>query len=73
MNDWNNLSNTDKEYGARQYDKFSYIHFKINYDKNEQKYIYFLDDECYGNNTANTVYDDSTATLTLNLYEAKMV
>lgn len=73
LNDWNNLSNTDKEYGARQYDKFSYIHFKINYDKNEQKYIYFLDDECYGNNTANTVYDDSTATLTLNLYEAKMV
>lgn len=75
--DWNKEENTDGEYGARQYDKFSYIHFKISYDENEKKYIYFLDDGYYGNekNGANSkfIYNEDTATLILNLYEVKMV
>ena len=62
----------DGKYGARQYNKFSYIRFKITYDEKEKKYIYFLDDNCYGKKGITKSYDEETATLTLNLYEAKM-
>lgn len=73
LDDWNgeNASGgyVDGEYGIRQYEKFSYIHFKINYDENEKKYIYYLDKDCYGDSAAFASEDNE---LTLNLYEAKM-
>lgn len=62
---------TDGEYGARQFVKYSYIHFKIGYDKIKGRYIYYLDDKTYGNSVTTEKMDDNT--VILNLYEAKMV
>lgn len=62
IDDWN--GNFDGEYGATQYMKFSYIRIKI--QENGDKYIYYLDNDTYGNIEKGT-------TLLLNLYEAKMV
>ena len=67
VDDWAEKDNTDGRYGAKQYSKFSYIKIKIGYDENNKKYIYYLDDDVYGNpNFTNNE-------LTFNLYEAKMV
>ena len=67
--DWNNETDTDGEYGVRQYMKFSYIHLRIGYDKKEKKYIYYLDDNFYDKNCQG----EESNTITINLYEAKMV
>lgn len=71
INDWNKEDDTDGEYSAIQYKKFSYIRFKIKYDKSAQKYIYYLDDDTYGNDILENIENDNV--LLLNLYEAKMV
>lgn len=68
IDDWNEKDHTDGQYGARQYSKFSYIKLKIGYDETQRKYIYYLDDETYGQ-----VDFNEENVLTFNLYEAKMV
>lgn len=75
LNDWNDKwedekwkNGTDGKYGARQYSKFSYIHFKYRYDNVNNQHIYYLDSDFYGEDFYN---DDNI--LTINLYEAKMV
>ena len=64
---------TDGQYGARQYMKYSYIHFKYKYDKIHKQHIYYLDDEFYGTNPeyGGVHYQDNV--MTINLYEAKMI
>ena len=64
----NNGEVTDGQYGARQYMKYSYIHFKCKYDKIHKQHIYYLDDDYYGDGVH---FKDNI--ITLNLYEAKMV
>ena len=66
---WKN--NTDGHYGMRQYMKFSYIHLKYQYDKDNDKHIYYLDPETYG------IIDfpkgkDGNKEIVINLYEAKV-
>lgn len=66
---WKN--NTDGHYGMRQYMKFSYIHLKYQYDKDNDKHIYYLDPETYGN----IVFPkgkDGNEEIVINLYEAKV-
>ena len=65
--------NTDGQYGARQYLKYSYIHFKSKYDKIHKQHIYYLDDEFYGTDPeyGGVHYQDNV--MTINLYEAKMI
>lgn len=63
----------DTRYGIRKYLKYSYIHFKYRYDKDNKRHVYYLDDEFYGTNTSNGgVHFDDNA-ITINLYEAKIV
>ena len=84
LNDWNSTKDeneiwrnegniTDGQYGARQYMKYSYIHFKYKYDKIHKQHIYYLDDEFYGTNPeyGGVHYQDNV--MTINLYEAKMI
>lgn len=79
LDDWNSTKDengvwksdngvTDGQYGARQYMKYSYIHFKCKYDKKHKQHIYYLDDDYYGDGVH---FKDNI--ITLNLYEAKMV
>ena len=71
---WRNEGNiTDGQYGARQYMKYSYIHFKYKYDKIHKQHIYYLDDEFYGKypKDGGVHYQDNV--MTINLYEAKMI
>lgn len=69
----NNGEVTDGQYGARQYMKYSYIHFKCKYDKIHKQHIYYLDDEYYGTNIKDGGVHFEDNIITLNLYEAKMV
>ena len=65
----------DGHYNIRQYLKFSYIHFKYQYDKDGDKYVYYLDNETYGDDTINENFfkkDGDEAAITINLYEAKV-
>ena len=64
----NNGVNTDGHYGIRQYTKFSYIHLKYKYDKENDKHIYYLDPNTYGDNVIN----QNTNEIVINLYEAKV-
>lgn len=73
LDDWNDEDGTDGQYGARQYMKYSYIHFKYKYDKIHKQHIYYLDDEFYGTNEAEGGVHFSDNVITLNLYEVKMV
>ena len=71
---WRNEGNiTDGQYGARQYMKYSYIHFKYKYDKIHKQHIYYLNDEFYGTDPdyGGVHYQDNV--MTINLYEAKMI
>lgn len=56
----------DKPYGLRQYVKYSHIHFKYVYDKDEQKHRYYLDPDTYGEQS------NKNNEIVLNLYEAKL-
>ena len=84
LNDWNSTKDendiwrnegniTDGQYGARQYMKYSYIHFKYKYDKIHKQYIYYLDDEFYGTNPEDGGVHYQDNVMTINLYEAKMI
>ena len=65
--------NTDGQYGARQYMKYSYIHFKYKYDKIHKQHIYYLDDDFYGTDPENGGVHYKDNVMTINLYEAKMI
>lgn len=84
LNDWNSIKDeneiwrnegniTDGQYGARQYMKYSYIHFKYKYDKIHKQHIYYLDDEFYGTNPEDGGVHYQDNVMTINLYEAKMI
>lgn len=89
LNDWNSIKNdngvwqcdiaeektinTDGKYGARQYMKYSYIHFKYKYDKIHKQHIYYLDDDFYGTDPDNGGVHYTDNIMTINLYEAKMI
>lgn len=66
VNDWNNGG-----YNIQRYLRYSYIHFKCKYDKENNRNIYYLDDDFYGSNIIK-LFDDNTNTLNLSLYEAKI-
>ena len=72
LEDWKHedyvVDTTDGRYGIRQYIKYSYIHFKYCYDKENDKHYYYLDPETYGQQEAN-----SNNEIIINLYEAKIV
>lgn len=79
LNDWNDTktlengkvvwtNGTDGHYGIRQYTKFSYIHLKYKYDVDNDKHIYYLDPDTYGNSVVN----QDTNEIEINLYEAKV-
>lgn len=67
----NNTEKTDGHYGMRQYMKFSYIHLKYKYDKDNDKHIYYLDPETYGNIDFPNGKDGNKE-IVINLYEAKV-
>ena len=67
----NNTEETDGHYGMRQYMKFSYIHLKYEYDKDNDKHIYYLDPETYGNIDFPNGKDGNKE-IVINLYEAKV-
>lgn len=76
---WKNK--TDGHYGMGQYMKFSYIHLKYKYDKDNNKHIYYLDPETYGKidpddkKVCNIVFPkgkDGNEEIVINLYEAKV-
>lgn len=62
---------TDGHYGIRQYTKFSYIHLKYRYDKDNDKHIYYLDPDTYGNIDF-PKGKDGNEEIEINLYEAKV-
>ena len=76
LDDWNAIkqengtwpSGKDGHYGIRQYTKFSYIHLKYQYDKENDKHIYYLDPDTY--DTSVTKQDENE--IVINLYEAKV-
>jgi hypothetical protein len=76
LDDWNAVkqengtwpSGKDGHYGIRQYAKFSYIHLKYQYDRENDKHIYYLDPDTY--DTSVTNQDENE--IVINLYEAKV-
>ena len=50
---------------------FSYIHLKYKYDKDNDKHIYYLDPETYGNIDFPNGKDGNKE-IVINLYEAKV-
>ena len=66
-----NNTKTDGHYGMRQYMKFSYIHLKYKYDKDNDKHIYYLDTETYGNIDFPNGKDGNKEII-IDLYEAKV-
>lgn len=65
QSDWSDENNG---YDIKKYLKYSYIHFKYKYDKDTNRHIYYLDDSFYGPTVR---FKDNS--ITLNLYEAKIV
>lgn len=56
----------DGQYGMKQYIKYSYLHLKYCYDKDNDIHRYFIDPKIYGIQEANHE-------ITINLYEAKVL
>lgn len=74
LKDWNR-EGIDGPYGIRQYLKFIHLKFKYCYDDTSKRYVYYLDDETYGNGDDGKeyrTYDENSGVLTINLYEAKI-
>lgn len=63
---------TDEPYGIRQYLKYSYIHLKYRYDKDNLRHVYYLDEDTYGKYYNNSSVYDKDGVLSFNLYEAKI-
>lgn len=59
--------NTDRGWGIRSNEKFSYIHFKYVYNSELKKHVYYLDPDTYGFGA----YHDNK--LEINLYEPKII
>lgn len=62
-------------YGIRKFNKYSYIHFKCRYDKENDRRVYYLDPETYGDWAfyGNKTNDDSSPNeLEINIYEGKV-
>ena len=73
INDWTNgmvlKDGTSKVgYSLKRYLEYSYIKLKYKYSVNDSLYVYYLDDELYGNDVI-----DKGDKIILNLYEAKIV
>lgn len=51
-------------YGVRRYNEYSYLKLKYLYDKNSNRYIYYIDPETYG--------EINGQILNINLYEARV-
>lgn len=68
VNDWQLEHNG---YNMQRYLRYSFIHFKGQFDKDNNRYVYYLDEEQYGSNITN-LFDNETNTLNLVLYEAKI-
>ena len=71
VDDWRNHHG----YGIRKYSRYSYVHFKCQYDKKSGRRVYYLDPDTYGpyalyNSGGNA--DKSLNELEINLYEAKV-
>lgn len=77
LDDWNG-NGVDKLYGIKQYLKFIHLKFKYQYDPIEKRFVYYLDDEIYGDSLMVEdkeqygTYNKATGCLTINLYEAKI-
>lgn len=77
LDDWNG-NGIDKPYGIKQYLKFIHLKFKYQYDPIEKRFVYYLDDEIYGDSLMVKdkeqygTYNKATGCLTINLYEAKI-
>ena len=56
-------------WGIKTNEKFSYIHFKYVYDKQNERHVYYLDPETYG---IGTFISDVPNEIELNLYEPKI-
>lgn len=72
--DWENKNSNyytngrDTRYTVKDYIKYSYIHFKYRYDKENERHIYYLDDTVYGDSV---YFTDNN--ITLDLYEARII
>lgn len=71
INDFNG-DGDDSPYGIRQYLKYSYIHLKYRYDKDNLRHVYYLDEDTYGKYYNNSSVYDKDGVLSFNLYEAKI-
>ena len=64
LHDWNTINYTqnasDGKYGIRQYVKYSYIHLKYCYDKENDKHYYYLDPDTYGEQLRYVSKNDET-------------
>ena len=58
-------------YTMQRYLRYSFIHLKCKFDDSKNRYVYYLDNEHYGNNL-NNIYDDKNNILNFILYEAKI-
>ena len=58
-------------YTMQRYLRYSFIHLKCQFDKDKNRYVYYLDNKHYGDNL-NKIFDEETNTLNLVLYEAKV-
>lgn len=79
INDWKDVKSvdgngnvtwtngTDGHYGIRQYNKYSYIHLKYQYDKENDKHYYYIDPDTY-----NVQQLENNNEIIINLYEAKI-
>lgn len=67
-----NGNGDDNPYGIRQYLKYSYIHLKYRYDKDNLRHVYYLDEDTYGKYYNNSSVYDKDGVLSFNLYEAKI-
>ena len=65
VNDWNNGG-----YNIERFLKYSYIHLKCQFDKEKNRYIYYLDNLFYEN--CHKIFDIKNGVLNINLYEAKV-
>lgn len=60
---------TDGHYGIRQYNKYSYIHLKYQYDKENDKHYYYIDPETYGEQLRYVNEDDKTDIIYKSTYD----
>lgn len=62
----------DGHYTIKEYLKFAYIHLKYQYDKDNNKHVYYLDTDTYGDNIKYTTDENGNKEIVINLFEAKV-